>query len=200
MKNLSNLAAAFNMALNLAQAIEVANRELFSQSSDGTKLQVLTDSTKEFDVGWVFYYQSARYVETEDFSELLVGNAPLFISRSDGHPFFVSYHRPLAESVAAYRACGNPNAQEVPAVCLTGWGKGALAVTAIQAVRQHSAVGLALAKSAVDACLANKSPVVSVRSVAEARALVVALASTGFEAHVLYDGKHFGSSPRTLTS
>jgi hypothetical protein len=48
------------MTLNLAQAIEVANRELLSQSSDGAKLQVLADNTKEFDVGWVFYYQYAR--------------------------------------------------------------------------------------------------------------------------------------------
>ncbi len=176
------------MPLTLGQAIEVANHQLASRGCDGVALQLLSGKTEEFDVGWVFYYQSARYIETGDSRESVVGNAPLFVSRSDGFPCFVSYHRPLAESLAAYRACGNPNAQEVPEVCLKGWHKGALSVSAIQAVRQHSAVGLAQAKSAVESCLANQSPVVPVPSVAEARALVLALASAGFEAQVRYDG------------
>ena len=176
------------MPFTLTQAIEVANRELCPRSSDGVELQVLSDKTEEFDVGWVFYYQSARYIETGNFSDSLVGNAPLFVARSDGRPFFVSYHRSLTESLAGYRACGNPNAQEVPEVCLSGWRKGALTVTAIQAIRQHSSVGLGQAKGAVESCLANKSSVVSVPSVTEARALVAALASAGFEAQVRYDG------------
>lgn len=174
--------------LTLAQAIEVANRELVSRSSNGVELQVLLDKTDEFDVGWVFYYQSARYIETGNFSDSLVGNAPLLVSRSDGRPFFLSYHRPLAESLAAFRACSNPNAHEIPEVCLSGWHKGALAVSAIQAIRQHSAIGLVQAKCAVESCLANKSPVVTVPSVTEARALVFALASAGFEAKVRYVG------------
>jgi ribosomal protein L7/L12 len=176
------------MPVALAQAIEIAQRELLSRSSDGVELRVLSGKTEEFDVGWVFYYQSARYIETGNFGDSLVGSAPLFVSRSDGRPFFVSYHRPLAESISAYRACSNPNAHEVPEVRLSGWRKDAQAVTAIQAIRQHSAVGLAQAKSAVESCLANDPPVVSVSSVADARALVVALASAGFEAQVRYGG------------
>lgn len=176
------------MSLTLGQAIEVANRQLASISSDGVPLQLFSDKTEEFDVGWVFYYQSARYIETGDFHESVIGNAPFFVSRSDGFSCFVSYHRPIAESLAAYRACGNPNAQEVPEVRITGCRKDALSVSAIQAIRQHSAVGLAQAKSAVESCLANQSPVVPVPSVAEARALARALASAGFEAQVRYDG------------
>lgn len=175
------------MPLTLSQAIEIANRQLLSLSCDGAPLQMLSDKTEEFDVGWVFYYQSARYIETGDFRESVVGNAPLFVSRSDGFSCFVSYHRPLAESLTAYRACGNPNAQEVPEVHITGWRKGALSVSAIQAVRQHSVVGLAQAKSAVESCLANQSPVIPVPSVTEARALVLALTSAGFEAQIRYD-------------
>ncbi|OYQ40710.1 hypothetical protein CHU94_06070 [Rhodoferax sp. TH121] len=176
------------MPFTLSQAIEVADRQLLSCSCDGVALQLLSDKTEEFDVGWVFYYQSASFIEKGDFRESVVGNAPLFVSRSDGLPFFVSYHRPLAESMTAYRACGNPNAQEVPEVRLTGWRKGALSVSAIQAVRQHSTVGLGQAKNAVESCLANQSTVVSVPSVAEARALVLALAAVGFEAQVPYAG------------
>ena len=176
------------MSLTLSQAIEVADRQLASCSFDGVPLQLLSEKAEEFDVGWVFYYQSARYIETGDFRDSVVGNAPLFVSRSDGFHCFVGYHRPLEESLAAYRACGNPNAQEVSEVRLTGWRKGALSVSAIQAVRRHSAIGLAQAKSAVESCLANQSPIVPVHSVAEARALVLALATTGFDAQVRYGG------------
>jgi ribosomal protein L7/L12 len=176
------------MPFTFPQAIEVANRQLSSLSYDGVALQLLLDKTEEFDIGWVFYYQSASFIDTGDIRASVVGNTPLFISRSDGLPFFVGHHRPFVESMAAYRACGNPNAQEVPEVRLMGWRKGALTVSAIQAVRQHSAVGLAQAKKAVDSCLANQPTVISVPSVAEARALVLALASVGFEALVRYDG------------
>lgn len=175
------------MSLTLCQAIGVANHQLAAVSADGVLLKLLSDKIEEFDVGWVFYYQSACYIETGDFNEFVVGNAPLFVSRSDGFSCFVSYQRPISESLAAYRACGNPNAQEVPEVRITGWRKGALSISAIQAIRQHAAVGLMQAKCMVESCLANQSPVVAVPSVPEARALVSALASAGFEAQVRYD-------------
>ncbi len=178
------------MPLTFSQAIGVAELELLSLSSGRAKLQLLADKAEEFDVGWVFYYQSARYIETGNIYDTVAGNGPLFVSRSDGRPFCVGYHRPLADSIAAYRACGNPNAKEVPEVSLAGWRKDALAVSAIQAIRQHSTIGLAQAKNAVESCLTGKSPIVPVPSVAEAKALVLALASVGFEARVRYDGEY----------
>jgi ribosomal protein L7/L12 len=174
------------MPFTLAQAIEVANLEI-SSISVHVELQMLRDMTEEFDVGWVFYYQSARYIETGSVLDCVAGNAPLFVARSDGRLFVVSHHRPLAESLIAYRACGDPSAQEIPEVSLHGWRKGALTVTAIQAIRQHTAMGIARAKSVVEACLANQPSMVSVPSVVEARALVAALDSAGFEAQVRYD-------------
>ena len=35
-------------------------------------------------VGWVYYYQSAKYLETGDFLEMLAGNAPVLIERTTG--------------------------------------------------------------------------------------------------------------------
>lgn len=176
------------MSFTLTQATEIAKHQLLSCGSDEIEVQLLSEKTEEYDVGWVFYYQSAHYLETGNFSDSLVGNAPIFVSRSDGHAFFINHHRPMAESLSAYRVCGNPNAQEVPEVRLTGWRKGAPSVSAIQAVREHSTIGLVQAKSVVDSCLANQLPVVMVPSVADAKALVSALASAGFEAEVRYDG------------
>lgn len=174
------------MLITFAQANEIARDELLSIGGGEVVLQLFPHKTEEFDVGWVFYYQSVRFIETENLNEMLVGGAPLFISRSDGRAFFISYHRPLEESLAAYRACGDISAREVPEVRLTGWRKGALAVSAIQAIRQHSRLGLANAKSAVESCLSNQFPIVHVPSVVEAKALVLSLASVGFDAEVCY--------------
>ncbi|MDQ3060238.1 MAG: YrhB family protein [Pseudomonadota bacterium] len=168
--------------------MEIVNRELLSKSKESGELRIIKERTEEFDIGWVFYYQSARFLETGNFSNLLVGNAPFFVARSDGQIFPISYHRPINESLAAYRACGNPNAHEVPEVVLTGWKTGAAPVSAIQAIRQHSSIGLGEAKQVIDDCLASQKAVVVVNNVPDARALIASLASSGFVAESRYDG------------
>ena len=75
-----------------------------------------------------------------------------------------------------------------PELCLTGWRKGAQSVAAILAIREHSALGLAQAKSAVESCLANQTPIVPVPSMAKASALIAALASAGFAAEIRHGG------------
>jgi hypothetical protein len=176
------------MPCSLSQAFEIANRHLSSQNAEGGGVRILSEETKEFDVGWVFYYQAARFLETGDFRDTLVGNAPVFVARADGKVFSVSYHRPLAESMAAYRACGNPNAVEVAEVVLTGWRPGALAVSAIQLIRQHSPVGLGEAKRVAEECLGDRKPVIKAHNIASARILVQSLAGVGFIGEVRYDG------------
>lgn len=120
------------MAIDLNQAEEIAASQLPAD------VRVLSAKTDEFDVGWVFYYDGAKYLDDGNFGERFVGNAPLFVARRDGRCFFVSYHRPLVDSMAAYRACGNPNASEVAEVLVSDWSPGAIAVSAIKIIRQHA--------------------------------------------------------------
>src|SRR5689334_8822011 len=105
------------MALTAVEAAEIAQKELARFTE--VPVRILSEETQEFESGWLYYYQSARYLETGRSEERLAGNAPLFVARSDGKTFFVSYLRPIAESLAAYRACGNPNGREIPEVRLT---------------------------------------------------------------------------------
>jgi len=48
--------------------------------SDG----VTITSVDEYPIGWAFYYQATRYLETGDHRDLLVGNAPVLVQRVDG--------------------------------------------------------------------------------------------------------------------
>ena len=48
------------------------------------KLQIVKDAIEEHEFGWVFRYDSARHIETGDFRDGLVGNAPLIVDRHSG--------------------------------------------------------------------------------------------------------------------
>jgi hypothetical protein len=50
----------------------------------GIELILLDDETIEFGSGWVFFYDSRRYVEGGSISDALGGNAPLIVSKRDG--------------------------------------------------------------------------------------------------------------------
>jgi hypothetical protein len=45
---------------------------------------VLDEVTREFPWGWVFFYNSRRFIETQDPLEALGGNAPFIVNRATG--------------------------------------------------------------------------------------------------------------------
>ena len=50
----------------------------------GISLNLIDSETIEKPFGWVFFYNSKKYLETQSFSDMIVGNAPILISRKDG--------------------------------------------------------------------------------------------------------------------
>jgi len=48
------------------------------------ELVIIDEATIEKDFGWVFFYQSKNYLETNNFSYQLLGNAPYIVNRFDG--------------------------------------------------------------------------------------------------------------------
>lgn len=177
------------------QSVESARQSaltLLGEKGFAEIIPVLIESaTLEFEEGWVFFYQAKSHVETGDFNESLVGNAPCFVPRNGATPCFISYHRLLEESMRAFRLCGDASAEAKAQVKLLGWEPGALSVSAIQVIRQHFSLGLAAAKMAVDSCLAGNSTLIDTFSVAEANSLVTALSKLNFLAEVTYGASPF---------
>ncbi|MBC8135501.1 MAG: hypothetical protein H8F28_06400 [Fibrella sp.] len=57
---------------------------------------------------WMYYYQSAGYIRTQDISQALAGNAPILIDTITGEAFVTGTAEPIEEYIAAYRRRQEP--------------------------------------------------------------------------------------------
>ena len=167
-------------------AKKIARSHISSDGFGETEIVILDHLTREFDGGWVFCYQSEKFVESNKIEDSLVGNAPLFVPRADIAPIFISYHRPIEESMAAFKICGDANGERISSVTISTWEDGASAVDAIKAIRSHSHRGLADAKLAVDTCLAGGESTVATKSIHDADELLCKLSELGFHGFKMY--------------
>ncbi len=71
-------------------------------SNNGIECLILEDETIEKEWGWVFFYQSKKYIETGDFKEMLAGNAPYIINRSTGIITSTGSAYPIEDYIQAY--------------------------------------------------------------------------------------------------
>jgi hypothetical protein len=66
----------------------VVNQLEFHQSTDWSlkddQLVIIDEYTIEKDFGWIFFYQSKKFLETDNFSYYLVGNGGYIVNRFDG--------------------------------------------------------------------------------------------------------------------
>ncbi|MFT3684726.1 MAG: YrhB domain-containing protein [Phycisphaerales bacterium] len=57
-------------------------------------LAVDKELIEEFDIGWVFYWSTARYWQTGAMEDAIAGNAPLLIRRGTGEVIALGTGRP----------------------------------------------------------------------------------------------------------
>ncbi len=69
--------------LTFQQARKIAEDKVKSMRST-EKLVIADDDTIERPYAWIFCYTSSLFIETGDILNALAGNAPLFISKTDG--------------------------------------------------------------------------------------------------------------------
>jgi len=73
------------MALTKTEARQQALSYLRSQeAAAGFELVLMDDRTLERAFGWVFFYDSKRHIETRDFRDAVVGNAPIVVTKAGG--------------------------------------------------------------------------------------------------------------------
>ena len=109
--------------MEIAQAVEIVEQYLDKQAVEmnnfgsdlpgyvnpDVRLQILAECTEEYDFGWVFYYDSARFIETGDSREALAGNAPLIIDKESGELVVTGTAHDTAYYVDNYIKTGDPH-------------------------------------------------------------------------------------------
>jgi hypothetical protein len=64
---------------------------------------ILDQCTREEDFGWVFFFQSRKYMETQVLSWALAGNGPIIVMREDGEVHRLGSADPPKQSIAEFR-------------------------------------------------------------------------------------------------
>jgi len=82
---------AANIALQMA-------RGLF-RPSEGDSIELVESATTEVEVGWVFFYNTRRYLETGDVLQALMGNAPILVFGESGEATTLRYALGLERSI-----------------------------------------------------------------------------------------------------
>ena len=54
------------------------------QAASNCELEIVDELTQEEDFGWVFFYDSKKYIETDDSKYAVVGNAPFIVNANTG--------------------------------------------------------------------------------------------------------------------
>jgi hypothetical protein len=80
------------MALTKAEARQLALNYIQSGSRE---VVLLDDKTMEKSFGWVFFFNSKRYVETGDDRYALYGNGPIVVTKADGQVHQIGTAFPL---------------------------------------------------------------------------------------------------------
>ena len=69
--------------LTLDEAYSLVEAELHEFDSDVDPV-IVKDATQEYSWGWVVFYQSRKFLETNELRYALAGNAPLIVNRQTG--------------------------------------------------------------------------------------------------------------------
>ena len=84
------------------KALEIA--KLWVRLCTDDEAVVLEEMTMTKPYGWVFFYQSRAYVETGEFAEMLLGNAPIIFDSFDGELRVTGTAEPIEHYLREYES------------------------------------------------------------------------------------------------
>jgi hypothetical protein len=88
--------------LQRSEALEMVLKQLEEKSSDNVQYVVVEESTIEKPFGWIFFYQSKKFLETGLFMHRLAGNGPVFVNKMTGAIDFFGSLPPFEVILADY--------------------------------------------------------------------------------------------------
>ena|SRR5438309_510488 len=90
--------------MNEQEAEQIAHEYIQSILEDvSMPIEILEDQTIEKPYGWIFFYQSKRYLDTKAITDMLVGNGPILVEKS-GKAILLPSAIPPDEALRRYEA------------------------------------------------------------------------------------------------
>lgn len=92
--------------INVSKARSLVEAELLiiSQGIPPEEKRVIVNVLPiEGDLGWIFFYTTKAFAETQDPMYELVGNAPIIVDREDGSLHVTGTGRPIEDYVEEFR-------------------------------------------------------------------------------------------------
>ena len=81
---------------------ELARPPKYTYPDDPIDLVIVDESTIEKEWGWIFFYNSERYLTTGEISHALAGNAPYIVNRHTGEMRSTGTAYPIEHYIAEY--------------------------------------------------------------------------------------------------
>jgi hypothetical protein len=142
--------------------------------------EIVDDSTIERPWGWVFFYESRRFLETRDSSAQLLGNAPIIVERESGRTFETGTAHPTDVYLRNYEATGDPHLRPGREIDVEASGATPDRVAAARLLSRSASISLGEAKRGVDAAREGSRFRVALGSPERARETCVDLEALGF--------------------
>jgi hypothetical protein len=90
------------------EALKAVNETLQKHSIQADDSLVIREElTIERPFGWVFFYDSRRFLETGDPTWAIAGNGPVFVNKNTGEVLFRWAAEPIAKQIGDYEASLN---------------------------------------------------------------------------------------------
>jgi hypothetical protein len=90
--------------LTKPEAMELVAKKLRQMSTPDVPFVVDDAGTIEKPHGWVFFFNSKQYLETEDYRYALAGNGPVIVNKHDATVEFFGTFKSPSEFIAEYES------------------------------------------------------------------------------------------------
>lgn len=89
--------------IDQAKAKRIAEEHIRRNCPPDLKCVILDEQTVEAPAGWIFFFQSATYLETGNLSDRIINNLPIVVDRRNGSISFIKSGQSIKSYIEEYR-------------------------------------------------------------------------------------------------
>ncbi len=88
--------------LNMDSAINIVNEYLVQQVDSNEELAIAKEGKIEKNYGWIFFYNTKKYLDTKEISYALAGNGPVVVEKRNGQVTFLGTGKTIEKVIEEF--------------------------------------------------------------------------------------------------